>query len=228
MFAFIDVVNILGGIDVELAEDLVDPTYKVKNKDGTWSTLFYPKGMHHLDGVETLRLARSRHSSSDFDRSSRQQQILEALKNRVEDLDIRDMGKAYDLVRTLSSYVQTNFTFFELVDIFSRYQKTPITRQEVLSTKNVLYTTYSNVYLLKVEEASAAVPSENGEGTEVQKEHQVGEALAAEGREDATEQAPETIDEDFDKGAWILLPLNDDWNLIKWYIRTLIGGEKNE
>ncbi len=47
MFAFIDVINILDGIDVELSEDLVDPTYKVRN-NGKWSTLYYKKGIHHV------------------------------------------------------------------------------------------------------------------------------------------------------------------------------------
>ena len=50
--------------------------------NGEWSTLNYPKGTYRLNGVEALRIARSRHGSNDFDRSHRQQLILEAFMNR--------------------------------------------------------------------------------------------------------------------------------------------------
>ncbi|HOV64684.1 MAG TPA: hypothetical protein PLG43_12470, partial [Spirochaetia bacterium] len=172
------------------------------------------------DGVETLRVARSRHSSSDFERSARQQQILASLKNQLARLGLKDMGKAYDLVKTLSNYVQTNFTFFELVDLFTRYLNTPITKQEVLSTKNVLYTTYSNVYLLKEEDAQLDSNSTGDVASD--------ESTPSQGEEGSILNTGTEFDENFDKGEWILLPQNDDWNLIRWYIRTLIGGEKDE
>ena len=38
MYAFIDMVNILGGVTVKLNEPLIDPTYKVR-ENGRWSTL---------------------------------------------------------------------------------------------------------------------------------------------------------------------------------------------
>ena len=81
MYAFIEVVDVLGGIEVTLDEPLIDPTYRVRD-DGQWSTLYYDAGTHHLTGVESLRLARSRHTSNDFERAARQQMILAALRAR--------------------------------------------------------------------------------------------------------------------------------------------------
>jgi hypothetical protein len=35
------------------------------------------------------------------------------------------------------------------------------------------------------------------------------------------------VDETFNKGAWILLPRDNNWGLIQWYVRNIIVGEKN-
>ncbi len=55
MYAFIEIVDILGGIELTLEEALIDPTYKVR-VDGHWKTLYYPAGEHKLDGIEALRI----------------------------------------------------------------------------------------------------------------------------------------------------------------------------
>jgi hypothetical protein len=34
----------------------------------------------------------------------------------------------------------------------------------------------------------------------------------------------EEVDADFDKGAYILLPVNDDWSLVRRFIRSLVAG----
>ncbi|MBI9100850.1 MAG: LCP family protein [Spirochaetales bacterium] len=187
MFAFADVVDILGGIDIVLDEPLIDPSYRIK-ENGQWSTLHYEAGPLHLGGVESLRVARSRHSSSDFGRAERQQMILMALKNRMGELNATDAGKLVELANSLMSYVRTDFSVIELLNLFSRYRSAPFS-QHVLSWDNVLYNTYSNLYLLE-------------EGTEV--------------------------DENFNRGAWILLPVNNDWEVIKWFIRKVISEDGNE
>jgi anionic cell wall polymer biosynthesis LytR-Cps2A-Psr (LCP) family protein len=186
MYAFIDAVDILGGVEITLPEDLIDPTYRVKD-DGVWSTLYYPAGTYRLGGIEALRVARSRHYSSDFGRTERQQQIIGAMVKEAQGLDVRDTGKVYDLVHSLLSYVDTNFTAFELVDLLIRHRKSGFERKVVLSTSNVLYHTYSNLYYL---------------GKKI-----------------------EDVDDSFYKGAWILLPRGDDWNVIRWFVRRFIEGE---
>ena len=181
MFAFIDVVNILGGIDIELKNDLIDPTYKIKD-NGRWSTLYYKKGKYHLGGIETLRLARSRHYSSDFGRAERQQQIIVSLINKFKEFDIKEAGKLYDLIKVLIHYVDTDLTPFDIVNLFKNYKDSELAGKTILNTDNVLYNTYSNMIYLKDKEVA----------------------------------------DNFYRGEWILLPIRDDWNVIRWYIRTLI------
>ena len=186
MYAFIDTVNILGGIDITLEEDLIDPTYRIKER-GQWSTLYYPKGTYHLNGIQALRVARSRHTSDDFERSKRQQQILMAVKDKIISLGVSDIDRAYNILKSLLSYVDTNFTLFELLDLFLSHKSSLIDAKNVLDTENVLYATYTNTYFL----------------------------------EDDSELLK---DENYDKGAWILLPKDNNWNEIKIFLANLIGA----
>lgn len=71
-------INRIGGIDVALTEDLVDPTMRVGKKG-----LRLKAGERHLDGKRALAFSRSRHSDSDYERSRRQQQVLVATAERV-------------------------------------------------------------------------------------------------------------------------------------------------
>lgn len=181
MYAFIDVVNILGGIDIELTEDLVDPTYRIK-QNGEWTTLFYPAGKYHFNGLETLRIARSRHFTSDFGRSERQQKIVEALMHKMGTLSLTDMGTLYQLISAVLPYVDTNLSPLEILGYITQGTNFKISGTLVLNTDNILYHNYTNLRALGIKE----------------------------------EEAEET----FDKGAYILLPLEDDWELLKEYIQT--------
>jgi LCP family protein required for cell wall assembly len=75
------VVNTLGGISLDVPRPLLDPTYPTE--DYGYERVYIPAGLQVLDGATALRYARSRHSSSDFDRSRRQQQVLQAILAEV-------------------------------------------------------------------------------------------------------------------------------------------------
>lgn len=188
MFAFIEVVDLLGGIEVSLTEDLIDPYYKYKDADGREVTLLYRKGTHHLSGREALRVARSRYTSSDYSRSKRQQLIVMGIKDRIAGLSMKDMGTALNLLKTVSGYLETNMSAAVILRLLKDYGQCDVAAQNTIDTSNVLYASYSNIYLLSEEERKAVLEDEN-----------------------------------YDKGAWICLPRNNDWNLIKWYVRKLIS-----
>ena len=187
MFAFVDVVNILGGLDVTLEEDLIDPTYKVKN-NGVWSTLYYRKGTHHLDGVAALRIARSRHGSVAYDRSRRQQLIIKAIVDSMKSLDAGDMDKIYDFVSKVSSYIDTNLTIADIVKNFLMYKDNEIGEPNIINTDNILDAKWTNTYLLSAEDEDKALN-----------------------------------DDDFYRGLWIVLPKNNNWNLIKKHIENILN-----
>jgi len=145
MYAFIEVVNILGGIEVDLKASLIDPTYKVK-KDGKWSTLYYSKGIHYVNGREALRIARSRHSSNDFSRSDRQQMIVQAVLQKLSDAHLYTVEKLYEFLKISMKYVITDLNPFQVLQYVALSRKLDNIHRTVIDTSNVLYHTYSNLY----------------------------------------------------------------------------------
>lgn len=137
MYAFIEVVDLVGGIDLTLQESVVDPTYKTFDF-GKWGTLYFEKGEHHLSGVQALRLARSRHSSSDFERAKRQQEILQALKQKVRSLNASDTATVTRITKAVFERIETDMPLKEALGYFIRFKDYKLKTGFVLSTENVL------------------------------------------------------------------------------------------
>lgn len=194
MYAFIDVIDIIGGVDVTLTETVIDPTYRTYD-NGQWGTLYYPPGTYHLNGRQSLRLARSRHFSSDFKRAERQQLILESLKAKALTLNPGDSDKILDIIKTGIDQTETDFTPQEALTYLLRFKGFTVDRGHVLSTGNILYSKRQH----------------SEEFTEA-------EQACAELTDPEAKQACEEELEDFDKGAYILLPHEDNWQLIRWFV----------
>lgn len=137
MYAFRDIIDLIGGIDVTLEEDLIDPSYKVCD-NAICSTLYYPAGTYHLNGTQALRVARSRHYSSDYSRAARQQLILEAIKAKALNLKIGDATKILALIKTVIQNTETDISAEESLLYYFRYQSFDLERGNVVSTANVL------------------------------------------------------------------------------------------
>ena len=75
------IVDAVGGVDIVVEETIVDNEYPTADYGTT--RIEIPAGLQRMDGETALRYARSRHGSSDFDRTTRQQQILIALAQRM-------------------------------------------------------------------------------------------------------------------------------------------------
>lgn len=144
MYVFADIIDLMGGIDITLEEDLIDPSY-VTYDSGVWSTLYYPAGDYHLNGTQTLRVARSRHYSSDYDRAERQQMILEAIKAKALDMGIEDTGTLYEMVETVLDDTETDISLNEALLYYVKYKDYEIARGNVISTGNVLQTEHEYV-----------------------------------------------------------------------------------
>jgi len=80
---FVDMVDAVGGVDVEVKQTIDDPTYDGYGTDQRGIVI--SAGEHHFDGTQALAYARIRKAvgESDFTRAARQQQILVALRNAV-------------------------------------------------------------------------------------------------------------------------------------------------
>lgn len=115
--AFEKIVDAVDGIDIVVEDAIDDPLYP---KEGTfdYEPFFLPKGNQHLDGKTALKYVRSRHTTSDFDRSKRQQQVLLALKKKAEDRNIfTRRGLLRQMYYSLQEHMETNLSFRELLSL---------------------------------------------------------------------------------------------------------------
>lgn len=76
-----------------------------------------------MDGSTALKYARSRHSTSDFDRSLRQQAIVRSIKEKLFSLGtLSSPSKIQSLYDAIASHILTNLSFGDMLSlaIFSR------------------------------------------------------------------------------------------------------------
>lgn len=106
-----EIVDLLGGVDVEVKERLYDNEYPTD--DCGIRTIDFKPGTHHMSGEDALAYARSRHSTSDFDRGSRQQQVLLALRRRALQPDV--LPKLPALASQIRGLVKTDMSLIEML-----------------------------------------------------------------------------------------------------------------
>lgn len=128
--AFTDVVDILGGVEIDVPEDIVDAEYPGPNY--TYQTFEIRKGLQHLDGATALKYARSRHTTSDFGRSTRQQQLLAALAEKAREEGLAGSpGKVTQLLKVLADHVETTMSLGDVIGAGKLAER--IDQQNVLS-----------------------------------------------------------------------------------------------
>lgn len=157
MALFESVIDVLGGIDVRVEKPLIDYSYPGPNY--TYSIFSVEAGLQHFDGVTALKYARSRKSTSDFDRALRQQAIVEAVRDRVVALNlVTDAGRLVDLYSAFTKGVDMNFNLSEVASLAKTYSTYSIQRGHVLTSSNYLQATTgtNGAYLLLPRDGSYA------------------------------------------------------------------------
>lgn len=114
--AFVETIDALQGIDIDVEKTIDDPEYPTP--DWKYERFYLPAGKQHLDGATALKFARSRHSSSDFDRSRRQRQIISAVLEKAGSLHIlTSPGKLQEMYHIVEGNIHTNFSFREMISL---------------------------------------------------------------------------------------------------------------
>ncbi|MDD7355307.1 MAG: LCP family protein [Oscillospiraceae bacterium] len=111
---FVEIVNELGGIDVDVSKAESDAMAK-------FDCIVEPGENVHLDGEQTLWYARIRKCDSDFQRTSRQREVVTLLFDKLKTKNVKEL---YDLGLNVLQKVQTGFTKSDLkkmiVDVKNR------------------------------------------------------------------------------------------------------------
>lgn len=159
--AFVGVIDSFDGVEVNIEKDLVDNQYP--GPDFTYRKITFKKGLHHMDGQTALKYARSRKSTTDFDRSFRQQQVLLALYKKVRGMDLlQNMDKVISVYESIKDNIKTDLSIFEIMAFYDRYKDFEIKSGNVISNQNFLYNSVSGTgqyILLPVNGSYAAIKS---------------------------------------------------------------------
>lgn len=109
---FVEVVNSLGGIDVYAEQNLSDEcAYWVSNTG--WCSV--GPGWVHMDGDLALWYSRARYSTSDFDRTRRAQEVVQAVFNKAISLDA--LSKIPELYGIYQQYVETDIGLGDILPL---------------------------------------------------------------------------------------------------------------
>lgn len=111
---FKEIIDTIWWITIEVPENFVDYQYP----DWKWSyrTLVFKKWIWLFDWENALKYVRSRHSTSDFDRSLRQQKVINAIREKL----------------TAWYFFSSPMKIKELYDVFNKNVKTDIWLSKIL------------------------------------------------------------------------------------------------
>lgn len=176
---FKEVVDVLGGIDVDVQHSFVDKKFPIPGLENDlcggdrsyscrYETLSFDKGLQHMDGTTALKFVRSRNAEgdegTDIAREARQQQVIAAVRRKLQDpkvfLNISLMKKLFNVV---SSSIETDLTPQDMAILASKINKNSKTESEVIPEQFLINPptskTYDNQYVF----IPSAKPTKVGE-----------------------------------------------------------------
>ncbi|MBE2197630.1 MAG: LCP family protein [Anaerolinea sp.] len=124
--AFVEIIDEIDGIEVDVPEEINDTSYP-DNCYG-YDPFFIAAGTQQLDGATALKYARTRATfGGDVDRAGRQQQVILAARNKVMRLNMvpQLIREAPQIWQTLQTNVRTNLSLDEMIQLALLAQDIP-------------------------------------------------------------------------------------------------------
>src|SRR3989344_4700626 len=102
------IIDILGGLNVWVAEDVFDPQFPTPGHGTEYFTV--KKGWRYFDGKTVQKYLRTRHSADgDFARMRQQQAVVKALRKKIFGLNLLyDFPTAFSIFKTTRDSMQTD------------------------------------------------------------------------------------------------------------------------
>lgn len=114
--AFITAVDAIGGVDILVEQELYDPQYPTM--DYGYMVAHFLPGEQHMDGQRALIYSRLRHADSDYARTRRQQQVIQAIMRQVRDQNLLGQVQMMaDLSTALRDDIQTDLSLDQMLGI---------------------------------------------------------------------------------------------------------------
>lgn len=109
-----DLINQLGGIEIDVTDAERKHLNRLLRDDGLTDMQLERAGLQHLNGQQALAYSRIRKLDSDFQRTSRQQNVLLSMLNRAGELGYWELLK---LALANLPKVQTDLQFTDIVNL---------------------------------------------------------------------------------------------------------------
>jgi polyisoprenyl-teichoic acid--peptidoglycan teichoic acid transferase len=110
--AFLDVVDAINGIDIEVPYKLVE-----QDSHDRQGAIRLRPGFQHLNAEEALALARTRHYDNDIQRGLRQQEIIKAILKKA--VSINSISKEGKIIDAVGKNMETNLSFKDMKSLVS-------------------------------------------------------------------------------------------------------------
>lgn len=133
---FEKLIDEVDGVKLTVEKEIYDPYFPGPRLIG-YNPFYIKAGTQTLDGENALKYARSRKTTSDFDRALRQQQIILALKEKIIKLNIiKDSRKIYNILNILGDHVKTDLQIWEIQRFFELSKKIDLENAETVVLDN--------------------------------------------------------------------------------------------
>lgn len=105
---FVRFVDLIGGIDINVPQTIHDEKYPTA--DYGYEVFHIDAGQQHMDGATALKYVRTRHGDNDYKRATRQQQVIQAVMDKVMKADMIPtlLAKAPQLTATMRDSFSTD------------------------------------------------------------------------------------------------------------------------
>ncbi len=158
-----ELVDSLDGVTVNVETAISDPYYPKDyfDEDGNYykttdyNPFYLSAGIQELDGITALKYARSRETTSDFDRAARQQNLIMSIRDKALSLGIlANPANVVEVIDVLGQHIKTDMSVGEIKELASLSKSLDLSsvKREVVDNSStgllVSTTTNAGAYIL--------------------------------------------------------------------------------
>ncbi len=111
---FMKLVDAVDGIDVEVEDHIVDPSYCLTAHCDDREIVVFEPGLEHMDGERALAYTRVRYGSGDLQRIERQQEVIRAAVDTALDAKLLMPNRAVSIYNKFRDAVNTDVSVFKV------------------------------------------------------------------------------------------------------------------
>ena len=119
--SFIDIVDIIGGVDINVNEkeihhlnEVIKECYGVNHEDTKNIEYITSSGNHNLNGYQAFAYARIRKLDTIYKRDERQRLILTNIAHKLSDVSI---SKYLQIAKSILRHIKVNIAFNKIIDL---------------------------------------------------------------------------------------------------------------